>query len=345
MAIRLIHVGLGNWGRNWESSVLSTVSDIIKPVGFVESDEATMEAAKETLDLPPERCFSDLEAAITATDADAVLATVPVTAHVPVALTALAAGKHVLIEKPFAPTIADAKRVVDATIESQCIAMISQNYRFYPAVRAAMQLVAERALGAIGTVNLDFRRFAQPRPNSPYTKIAQPLLEDMAIHHFDLMRALLRQEPHTVICDTWNPPWSPFAGPAAAAASITFDGGAHVSYRGNWVSPGPSTAWAGEWRVECERGEIIWSSRADNRGLEAERVLVRPVDGPERDMKLPSPRHWGRAGVLAAFAGSIERGTPSETSVIDNIGSLALTLAAVQSAAMRRAVVFDDSVI
>lgn len=338
MAIRLIHVGLGNWGQNWESAVLSTVTDIIDVVAFVDAHDATLETAQKALGLPSKLCYSDLDKAIAATDSDAVLATVPVTAHVPVAETALAAGKHVLIEKPFAPAIAEAKRVVDAAAESGCIAMVSQNYRFYPAVRTAMQLVAEEALGKVGNVNLDFRRFAQPRANSPYTKIEHPLLEDMAIHHFDLMRALLRQEPRTIVCDAWNPPWSPFAGPAAGAASITFDGGAHVSYRGNWVSPGPTTAWAGEWRVECERGEIVWTSRADNRSLEAERVAIRPIGGAEQEVELTKPRHWGRAGVLESFAEAITSGTLPETSVADNIHSLALTLAAVESAAQKNAV-------
>ena len=332
MTVRLIHVGLGNWGQNWESSVLPTVSDIVQSVAFVDAHPATMANAREALDLPADRCFDTLDAAIAGIPADAVLATVPLNAHVPVALTALRAGKHVIIEKPFAPSLADAREVVDAATAANLVAMVSQNYRFYPAVRAARDLVNERALGTVGAVNVDFRRRATPRPGSAYAKIPHPLLEDMAIHHFDLMRAVLGQEPSTIFCNAWNPPWSAYAGITSANASITFQSGLNLSYRGSWVSPGPPTAWAGEWRIECEGGEIVWTSRADNRGLDAERVMLRPIDGPELNVDLPKMEHWGRAGVLQAFATAINDGELPETAVTDNISTLALTAAVITSA-------------
>lgn len=332
MTLRLIHVGLGNWGQNWEVHVLPTVSDIVRPVAFVDAHEPTMAAARTALNLSSDVCFDSPIGAISAIEADAVLATVPLEAHVPVALAALGAGKHVLIEKPFAPTVAEAQQVVDAAARHSLIAMVSQNYRFYPAVRAARELARDRVYGRVGSVNIDFRRHSTPRPGSAYAKIPHPLLEDMAIHHFDLMRALLDQEPETVSCHAWNPGWSGYKGITSANANITFDGGVIVSYRGNWVSPGPQTAWAGEWRVECERGEIVWTSRADNRGLEAERVTLRPLDGPEEQVSLPSMDHWGRAGVLQAFARAIETGEPPETAVADNISTLELTAAMITSA-------------
>lgn len=338
MTVRLIHVGLGNWGQNWESLVLPTVSELVQSVAFVDAHAPTLAKAMDALELPPDRCFDDLDAALAAVPADAVLATVPLEAHVPVALAALHAGKHVLIEKPFAPSVADAQTVVDAAETSGLVAMVSQNYRFYPAVRAARDLVRQRTLGTVGSVNVDFRRRATPRPGSAYAKIPHPLLEDMAIHHFDLIRAVLEQEPTEVFCNAWNPSWSAYAGMTSANASMTFDGGVHLSYRGSWVSPGPPTAWAGEWRIECEGGEIVWTSRADNRGLDAERVLLRPIDAPERELSLPEMDHWGRAGVLQAFATAVEGGDVSETAVADNISTLALTAAAIKSAT-------DDTVV
>lgn len=332
MTVRLIHVGLGNWGQNWESRVLPTVRDMVEPVAFVDAHAPTMQAAQAALDLDTSICFDDLDTAVARVRADAVLATVPLEAHIPVALAALNAGKHVLIEKPFAPTIADAQRVADAAKQHGLMAMVSQNYRFYPAVRAARDLVADGVFGAVGSVNIDFRRHATPRPGSAYARIPHPLLEDMAIHHFDLMRAVLQQEPVSVFCNAWNPRWSGYAGITSASASLTFNGGANVSYRGSWVSPGPLTAWAGEWRIECERGEIVWTSRADNRGLDAERVTLRPLDGQDEDVSLPEPTHWGRASVLQAFADAIRSGEPPETAVADNISTLALTAAMITSA-------------
>lgn len=324
--IRIIHVGLGGWGRDWATNVLAEVPEV-EAVASVDANSASLTAAQTELGIPPDRCFPSLDAAFAAVDAEAVLATVSLPAHVPVALAALAAGKHVLLEKPFAPSLEEAQQVVDAAAARQRIVMISQNYRFFPAVQAAAQLVREAALGPVGAVYVDFRRNmpAVLRDDHPYLALDHPLLIDMAIHHFDLMRAVLGQEPVRIACHAWNPPWSTLLGPAAGSATIAFDGGAIVNYRGSWVSPGPATPWAGEWRMECAGGEIVWTSRADGPDrLRQERVTLRPVDGPAQPIELPLPARVGRAAGLATFAHAIRTNTEPPCSGRDNLGSIAL---------------------
>jgi predicted dehydrogenase len=270
-----------------------------------------------------------------------VLVTAPLPAHVPVAVAALEAGKHVLVEKPFAPSLAEARRAVEVAAARGRVLMVSQNYRFFPAPRAVAALVRGADLGPVGAVSVDFRRNVAARSGGHrHFALQHPLLVDMAIHHFDLMRAVLGQEPRRVACHAWNPPWSPFAGDAAAAAIAEFDGGAVVSWRGSWVSPGPQTAWAGEWRMECARGEIVWTSRGDQGGVAADRVTVRPRDGrgQERELDLPVLRLYGRAGALAAFAAAVAAGVEPESSGRDNLRSLALVEAAVAAAATARTV-------
>ena len=158
----------------------------------------------------------------------------------------------------------------------------------------------------------------------------QPLLADMSIHHFDLMRAMLGQEPVEVVCRAWNPPWSNFEEPAAAFATITFDGGAVVSYRGSWVSPGPKTPWAGEWRMECAGGEIAWTSR-DNLGASVDRVTVRPLGKRAHRLDLPALPQIDRAGSLRAFARAVASGKQPESSGRDNLGSIRLMYAAIEA--------------
>jgi predicted dehydrogenase len=322
---------MGGWGLMWGATVRRSADAEL--VACVDLDPASLARAQEKLELPAARCFTSLTQALAAVECDAVLVTTFLPAHVPVALEALAAGKHVLLEKPFAPTLADARRVVDAAAANGKILMISQNYRFYPAVRTVTALVREGTLGPVGAVNIDFRRYANtaaPEGHRHYL-LRQPLLLDMAIHHFDLMRMVLGQEPRQVSCHAWNPPWSRFAEPAAAAATIEFDGGALVSYRGSWVSPAPQTYWAGEWSVECERGQIFWTSR-DNEGTGGDRVSVRLLGKPARRVKLPELPAIDQAGSLAAFAQAIGSGQEPESSGRANLGSLALTLAMIESA-------------
>jgi predicted dehydrogenase len=324
---------MGGWGQDWRQNVLSQGADV-DVVASVDADADMLALACQRLDLPKDRCFDSLQAALDAADADAVLITASLPAHVPVALAALAAGKHVLLEKPFAPSLAEARQVVAAAEERGRILMLSQNYRFFPAPRVVAGLVREGTLGAVGAVSIDFRRYANdaPREGHRHYMLVHPLLMDMAIHHFDLLRMVLGQEPREVDCRAYNPPWSNFRDPAAAAATITFGDGLIVSYRGSWVSPGPVTPWAGEWRIECELGEITWTSR-ESRDTLAERVAVRKLGKAARRVKLPELAAIGRAGALAAFARAIESGERPESSGRDNLGSVAFMHAMIESAA------------
>jgi predicted dehydrogenase len=330
MAIRLVQVGMGGWGRNWATRVLQQSEDV-KLVACVDLDPEMLVQTQHLLNLPPERCFQTLKSALEVVEGDAVLITTTLPAHVPVALEALNSEKHVLLEKPFAPTIAEAQKVVKTAAQHNRILMISQNYRFFPAVQAVTTFVREEKLGSIGSVTIDFRRYkntAVPEAQG-YFQVWQPLLVDMAIHHFDLMRLVLGQEPVQITCHAWNPPWSKFTDPAAAAATITFDGGAVVSYRGSWVSPGPKTCWSGEWHIECSEGEIAWTSRDDTA---SDHVTIRPVGKRAYQLKLPAVELTDRCGSLQAFVRAVQTGQEPECSGRDNLHSLALMYAAVESA-------------
>jgi predicted dehydrogenase len=339
--VRFVHVGMGGWGQNWAQYVVPQVK-AVKPVAWVDADPATLAAARKALDLPAKKCFPSLGEALAAVEADAVLVTTPLVAHVPVAVEALNAGKHVLVEKPFAPSLAEARRAVETAEARGKILMVSQNYRFFPAPRAVANLIASGEYGPVGAVAVDFRRYATAAAGHRHHTLADPLLVDMAIHHFDMMRQILGQEGRLVSCHAWNPPWSPFTGDATAAATVTFAGGPVVSWRGSWVSPGPKTSWGGEWRVECEGGEIAWTSRDDTGGTTVDAVTIRRV-GKKRPIKLELPpvEPHGRAGALSAFAAAIESGTQPETSGRDNLGSLALVAAALASAASGQTVAVE----
>ena len=328
MTLRIIQVGMGGWGRNWTKYVVSQNKNV-KLVACVDAVPEMLEVAQKELSVPVERCFTSLEEAFASVEADAVLITASLQGHVPIALEALNAGKHVLLEKPFAPTVAEAQSVVDVAAQQGRVLMISQNYRYYPAVRAVHKLISEGTLGPVGTVNLDFRRYSNraPRESNIHYRIWQPLLVDMAIHHFDLMRMLLGQEAVHINCQTWNPPWSNYVEAAAGSATITFEGGAVVNYRGSWVSTTPQTNWAGEWHIECAGGEII----ATSRGEKPDYVAIRPLGKRLRTIKLPEVPLFDRHGTLNAFVEAIRTGEEPECSGRNNLKTLALMLAAVES--------------
>lgn len=330
MSIRLIQVGMGAWGRNWATHVLPQ-SEEVELVACVDPVTGMLALAQQLLNLPPAHYFPTLTSALELVEADAVLITATLPAHVPLALEALAAGKHVLLEKPFAPTMAEAQQVVTLAARQNRVLMISQNYRFFPAVRAVTGLLRAGTLGPVGTVRIDFRYYKNGagRDDRRYFQVQQPLLMDMAIHHFDLMRLVLGQEPSQISCQTWNPPWSNYVDPAAGAATITFDGGAAVSYRGSWVSPAPRTSWSGEWHIECSGGEIVWTSRDE---AAPDHVAVRPLGRRAHHLKLPELAFTDRSGSLHAFVQAVQTGQEPESSGRDNLRTLAFTYAAIESA-------------
>src|SRR6266446_10164649 len=125
MAIRLVQVGMGSWGENWGTHVIQQSGDV-ELVACVDLDAGMLEQARQLLNLPAERCFLTLESALASVETDAVLITASLPAHVPVALESLNAGKHVLLEKPFAPTVAEAQQVVETAAQRSRVLKLRQ---------------------------------------------------------------------------------------------------------------------------------------------------------------------------------------------------------------------------
>jgi predicted dehydrogenase len=323
--LRLVQVGLGFWGLNWAQEILADAEEV-ELTAFVDPrPEARADLAK-LLGVPQSRCFADLDEALARVPCDAILASLPTALHFPVAAAALAAGRHVLVEKPFAATLREAQELVRMARAAGRVLMVSQNYRHYPAARAAAHLVAEGGLGRLLGASIDFRRHA-PSEGYRYWQIPDPLLADMAIHHFDLIRMVLAAEPVEVSCRSWNPPGSPFAHDPCAIATIALRDGALVSYRGSWLSRAPATAWAGEWVVELEDAAVFWTGRgsAPDR-LSTERLAIRRPGGEIEPQPLPPWPDHDRRGVLKAFVQAIRTGVepPWFSAGSDNLRSLAL---------------------
>ncbi len=333
--LRLLQIGMGGWGRSWAESVVPKLKTV-KAVGWVDAKPDALEAAQNVLKLPKKSCFTNLKNALEVLDVDAVLITASAVVHAPIAIEALNAGLHVLVEKPFALTLEDARIVNEVARVQKRIVMVSQNYRFQPAPQLVAQLVRDQTLGQVGVVHVDFRRDNMyPSPDMPHLQWAQPLLLDMAIHHFDLMRFILQQDALELYAHAWNPVWSLYRDPASATVNIGFENNTVVNYRGSWVSPGKVTPWAGEWKLECEHGEISFTSRDNNA---PDMVKIRKFGKRERKLELPNLEFVGRVGSLNAFAEAIRTGTEPATSGRDNIKSLQLSLEAIRSAQEKRVI-------
>ena len=344
--IKVVHVGLGGWGGNWATHVLPFHPDI-EPVGYVEIVGDKRKAFAERLGQPLSMFHERLEDALAAGPVDAVTIAVPIALHEPVSRQALEAGKHVIVEKPFTATMAEAKGLVALAASKGLTLAVSQNYRFYPAAQKVAALAHSGIFGKLVGGKLDFRR------NNLLAKGGNinwpnPMVADMAVHHYDLMRMIVGADPIDVSARSWNPSNTPYREDPCASMVLAFPDEVAISYRGSWVDAASQTAWSGEWQLDFERASILWTGRgAEPLQTRPDRVAIkRPHDDLE-EMPLDPYPLYDRAGVLHAFAETLRTGRepaffPSGRA---NLGTLATIEAALQSAAQRGTAVRLDSIV
>ncbi|HEY7003726.1 MAG TPA: Gfo/Idh/MocA family oxidoreductase [Gaiellaceae bacterium] len=328
----MIQVGVGAWGGSWASEV--TASPHWDLVAIADLDETRLAAVADKVGLDAGRRFPSLSAALGDVEAEAVLIAAPPQAHAPLALEALEAGVHCLVEKPLAPSVGEAYELVKRAEESAHELMASQNYRFGRGYRTVQGLVRDGAIGRVEAIEVDFRR--SPLFRGFRLEMEEPLLVDMAVHHLDQARGLLAGEAAEVRALSFNPSWSPFAGNAAAFVQVVAGEGAVVSYAGTWVGQGPETTWDGDWFLQGENGALRWSGdevRIFAKGEEPPGRIGRRLGRRQgRRHQLVDLAETGRAGVLAEFAAAIRANREPETSGQDNLKTLELVFGAVEAA-------------
>lgn len=120
---------------------------------------------------------------------DAVSIAVPTHMHTSVALQMMEMGLHVLLEKPIASSLAEAKEIIEKAREKNIKLMIGHVERFNPAVRRMKELISDGRLGEIISINIK-RVGGLP----PQMKDANVII-DLGIHDIDICNYLLGEQP------------------------------------------------------------------------------------------------------------------------------------------------------
>ena len=323
----VVVVGAGGMGREWIRTILA--SDRVDLVGVVDQDNDVARAAAGSL-APFGSSMQDM---IERSSPDFILdATVP-DSHHEVTATALALGIAVLGEKPMAATLAQAADLVHKSTDGALFA-VSQSRRYNEGLR---RLRAEgRRMGAVSLLAVDF--FVNFRPGGFREQMAHPLLLDMAIHQFDAVRFVLDDDAAWVTCHEHNPSWSWFAGDAAATVVFGMSGGTVVTFTGSWCNIGADTSWDSSWRLSGSTGTVLW----DGRGVPVRHV----VDASEPTVgDHPKVANAGIAGALHEFVEALHGGPPPMGLASDNIKSLAMVHAAIESSSRGAACVRVDQML
>lgn len=319
MARSIIQVGVGAMGRHWLEAILR--SPHWELVALVDTNRETLRRVMDLYSLAGKNCFTDLEEALSKVEAEAVLDVTPPSFRKEVCLRAVSVGKHVLSEKPLADTLENAKIIVEAAEKANRLFMVSQNYRFQPAPRTIKKIISDREIGEIGYVTVSFHKGVKS-PGTFRETMDYPLVVDMSIHHFDLMRFLLGKEPLTVQARSWKPSWSWFRGDPCVNCIFEFSGGFSIHYLGSWVARGFETSWNGEWRIEGSRQSLHWRE---------EGVFLSTSPEEFQPVTLLSMPVVGLDFALEEFHSALTEERVPETAAKDNLKSLAMVYATLQS--------------
>jgi predicted dehydrogenase len=179
---------------------------LIRPARVVDGVRVTAIAARDPAraarfaskwDLPA--VHADYSALVDDPAVDAVYIPLPNSLHAQWTLKAIAAGKHVLCEKPFTSNAAEAQEVTDATAGSGLVVMEAFHYRYHPLMDRVLGLIADGAIGRVRRVETELS-FPLPRFNDIRYRLdlAGGALMDAGCYAVHCLRQLGPGEPEVI---------------------------------------------------------------------------------------------------------------------------------------------------
>jgi myo-inositol 2-dehydrogenase/D-chiro-inositol 1-dehydrogenase len=183
MTLRLGIIGSGGMGLTWAEAARLIGPERVRVVAIAGGTRAGELSARFGVDAEP-----SVDALLARPDVDAVLVASPQPTHHGYVLAAAAGGRHILCEKPFASTLAQADEMVAAAERARVTLGVVSQHRFRPTPMAAKRLIDE---GVIGEVRMAQVRgvmapWDMPRANLPWA--------DLGAHLCDIVRWLVGAE-------------------------------------------------------------------------------------------------------------------------------------------------------
>jgi len=184
-------VGFGAMGQMHATCYQAISKADLVAIVDAHPDSCRKQQKKLGMNVPVYASVAELVAAV---EVDAVDICLPTDLHVPVGLEVVAAGKHIFCEKPFAPTAAIAKKLVDAAKKKRVFLMVGQCIRFWPEYQYLESMVKEKKYGKLLSLSLQ-RRASRPMYSNQNwlqnTKRYGGAVYDLHIHDTDYVLHLL----------------------------------------------------------------------------------------------------------------------------------------------------------
>lgn len=332
-SIGLAVIGAGYWGPNLVRSSLATPELSLQWL-------CDLNAERAHLALGPRSqvgVTTSYEEVLSDSEVSAVAIATPAATHFDLVRAALEAGKHVLVEKPLTPTVAEGRKLADLAQRSGLVLMCDHTYCYTPAVQRIRQLIRSGEIGDIQFVD-------SVRINLGLVQPDVDVLWDLAPHDLSILDFVLPDDvvPVAVAAHTGDPLQTNRA--CLAYLSVWMSNGALAHVHVNWLSPTKvrTTLFGGSRRT------IVWDDMnpvarimIHDRGINLVEATALGIDERREaqisyrlgDMHAPTlPEREALRNVMAEFAGAIAEHRRPLTDAEFGLRVLTLLEAASQSA-------------
>jgi len=306
-------IGTGSWGRNHIRVYDELDSTSLMAIADIDEKAARGYGKKYNVDW-----YTDPKEVFSRRDIEAVSICTPTITHADLALQAINAGMHVLVEKPMTNTIEEAQNLIKAAESKGVHLSVGFVERFNPAVNKAMEIISEEK---IGDVILAHTRRVSRRP----LRIGDVgVIKDLAIHDIDIVNQLFKDKAQIV-----------FASAGSIAHSYEDYANILVCYEGNrsgfvetnWLTPRKVRTLT----VTGTEGILTVEYITQQVTVENNDQLFQPFLQPGE----PLMRE------LSSFTSSIIEDVPPEVSGEDGLNALKICEAAIESAKKNREIMLD----
>jgi len=217
-------VGYGYWGPNLVRNFSEASGSRVIAVCDLRKENLAAVAKR----YPAVRTTSDFADLLGDPAIDAIAVATPVRSHFELALAALRAGKHVLVEKPMTETADQARRLIDAAEKHRRILMVDHTFVYTGAVRKIREMVSSGELG-------DIYYYDALRVNLGLFQHDVNVIWDLAVHDFSILEYVLDKHPVAVSANGISP--VPHSPESVAYISLFFGNGTIAHINVNWLAP------------------------------------------------------------------------------------------------------------
>ncbi len=279
------------------------------------------------------KAFTDYHEMLASPELDAVIICLPHHLHATVAIDAANAGKHILVEKPIATNVEDARKMVKAAEENRVNLMVAHNQRFVPSHVKAKEWLDRGELGKVYSFQSTFghngpENWSIDGEKSFYMLSKEEgfgVLGDLAIHKVDLLHFLLGVEVSEAHVITGSIAKDNSLFEDNALLSLKMENGVIGSITASWsyVHPDFSTV------IHCEKGTI----HIENDPTYP--LIIKFSDGTALNYDIPSLLSYekqlpGRSQVVSSFIDSIVQHKAPPVTGNDGLRALKVVLEAMK---------------